>query len=205
MAADDRNERTQGPGRGREPDREAVRQGLDHAPRDQGGDRPGRLDPDRLDQPGLRAGHRRRAARPRRRDLRARVVGQDDARAAGHRPGAEARRAWRPSSTPSTPSTPPTRGSSASTSTTCSCRSRTTASRRSRSSRCWSAPAAWTSSSSTRWRRSCPAPRSRARWARRRWGCRRGSCRRRCASSPASSRSRRPAWSSSTSCARRSA
>ena len=47
---------------------------------------------DRLGQPRLRARHRRRAARPRHRDLRAGIVGQDDARAAGHRRGAEARR-----------------------------------------------------------------------------------------------------------------
>ena len=59
-------------------------------------------------------------------------------------------------------------------STTCWSRSRTTASRRSRSPRRWSAPARSTSSSSTRWRRWCRAPSSRARWATRRWACRRG-------------------------------
>jgi recombination protein RecA len=39
-----------------------------------------------------------------------------------------------------------------------------TGSRRSRSPTCWCAPVRSTSSSSTPWRRSCPAPRSRARW-----------------------------------------
>ena len=47
---------------------------------------------DRLGQPRLRARHRRRPARPRHRDLRTGVVGQDDAGAAGDRGGAEARR-----------------------------------------------------------------------------------------------------------------
>ena len=47
-----------------------------------------------------------------------------------------------------------------------------------------------TCSSSTRSRRSCRAPRSRATWATRRWASRRASCRRRCASSPAPSPSR---------------
>jgi RecA/RadA recombinase len=53
-----------------------------------------------------------------------------------------------------------------------SCRSPTTASRRSRSSRSWCARARWTSSWSTRWRRWCRAPKSKARWAMPRWACR---------------------------------
>ena len=61
-----------------------------------------------------RARRRRRAARPRRRDLRPGVVGQDHAGAAHHRRGAEARAASAPSSTPSTRSTSATRASSAS-------------------------------------------------------------------------------------------
>ena len=64
---------------------------------------------DRLARPRHRARRRRLAARPRRRDLRSGVVGQDDARAARHRAGAEARAASAPSSTPSTRSTSPTR------------------------------------------------------------------------------------------------
>jgi len=67
-----------------------------------------------------------------------------------------------------------TPGSSASTSTTCSSRSPTTVNRRSKSSKSWSVRTASTSSSSTRSRRSCHAPKSKARWAKRRWGCRRG-------------------------------
>ena len=76
---------------------------------------------------------------PRHRNLRAGVVGQDDADAADHRRGAEAGRAWRRSSTPSTRSTRSMRRSWAWISTTCWCRSRTTANRRSRSSKSWSA------------------------------------------------------------------
>ena len=74
------------------PDREAVRQGLDHAPgrRDRHARHRGRLD--RLARPRHRARHRRLAARPRRRDLRAGVVGQDHADAAGRRRDPEARR-----------------------------------------------------------------------------------------------------------------
>ena len=47
---------------------------------------------DRLGQPGLCARDRRRAARPRHRDLRPGIVGQDDAGAAGHCRSAEGRR-----------------------------------------------------------------------------------------------------------------
>ena len=47
---------------------------------------------DRLARPRHRARHRRPAARPRRRDLRPGILGQDDAGAARHRRGAEDRR-----------------------------------------------------------------------------------------------------------------
>ena len=60
---------------------------------------------DRLARPRHRARHRRPAARARRRDLRAGVVRQDDADAAGHRRDAEDRRQRPRSSTPSTRST----------------------------------------------------------------------------------------------------
>ncbi len=82
----------QGARRGSRADREAVRQGLDH----EDGRRPdperpaGRLD--RLARARHRARRRRAAARPRRRDLRTRVVGQDDVVAAGRGAGAEGRR-----------------------------------------------------------------------------------------------------------------
>ena len=64
-----------------------------------------RVDLDRLARPRHRARHRRPAARPHRRDLRAGKLGQDHARAARHRRGAEGRRHLPPSSTPSTRST----------------------------------------------------------------------------------------------------
>ncbi len=99
--------------------------------------------------------------------------------------------ASRPSSTPSTRSTSATRGSSACTiedlldlaarQRRAGARDRRHAGALAARSTCWS---------STRSRRSCRAPRSRARWATRTWACRRGSCRRRCASSPARSPSR---------------
>ena len=54
-------------------------------------------------------------------------------------------------------------------------RNPTRASRRWRSPTCSCDPAVWTSSSSTRWPRSCPRPRSRARWATSCPACRRGS------------------------------
>ena len=79
-------------------------------------------------------------ARPRHRDLRPGIVGQDHARAAGDRRGATRRRAWPHSSMPSTRSTRSTRRSWASKSTTCWSRSPTTANRRSKSSKCWFAP-----------------------------------------------------------------
>ena len=66
--------------------------GLDHAPRPEGRDPADRRHPHRRHQHRLRARRRRRAARPRHRNLRAGVVGQDDAGAAGHCRGAEARR-----------------------------------------------------------------------------------------------------------------
>ena len=75
-----------------EPDREAVRQGRHHEAR---GGRRRRRHPcaaDGLARARHRARHRRHAARPGRRDLRAGVVGQDHAGAPAHRRGAEARR-----------------------------------------------------------------------------------------------------------------
>ena len=72
-------------------DRPRLRQGLgDEArqPRDDGD----RKQPDRIARPRHRARHRRPAARPRHRDLRPGKLGQDDARAACHRRGAEERR-----------------------------------------------------------------------------------------------------------------
>ena len=75
-------------------------------------------------------------ARPRHRNLRTGIVGQDDAGAADHRRRRRSSAAWRRSWTPSTRSTPRMRRSWASTSTTCWSRSLTTASRRSKSSRC---------------------------------------------------------------------
>ena len=95
-----------------------------------------RRHPDRLARPRPRARRRRLPARPRRRDLRPRVVGQDDAHAARDRRRRSAPAASAPSSTPSTRSTSATRASSASTSRSCSSRSPTAASRRSRSPRC---------------------------------------------------------------------
>ena len=62
----------------------------------------------------------------------------------------------------------------ASTSTSCSSANPTPASRRSRSPRRSSAPAGSTASSSTRWRPSCRAPRSRVRWATASWVSRPG-------------------------------
>ena len=171
---------------GRRPDREAVRQGLDHAPRPEGRHPADRRHSDRLHQHRLRARRRRRAARPRHRNLRPGVVGQDDAGAAGDRGGAEARRHGGVRGRGARARRRATRRSSASTSTTCSSRSPTTASRRSKSSKSSSARTAWTSSSSTRSPRSCRRRKSKARWATRRWACRRASCRRRSASSPAS-------------------
>ena len=55
----------------------------------------GRGDPDRRAVARPRARRRRRAARPHRRDLRPRVVGQDDARLPHHRPGSGPRRRLR--------------------------------------------------------------------------------------------------------------
>ena len=140
---DDRNDRERAEGRrdGRRPDREAVRQGLDHAPRPEG-----------------RRSHRFRPSRPAPISIdyalgvggvpRGRVIEIFGPESSGKTTlalqviarGAEDWAAWRRSSTPSTRSTRSTRRSSASTSTTCSSRSPTTASRRSRSSKCSSAP-----------------------------------------------------------------
>ena len=66
----------------------------------------GRDDPDRLARPRHRARRRRPAARPRGRDLRTGILGQDDADAARHRRGAEEAAASAPSSTPNTRSIP---------------------------------------------------------------------------------------------------
>ena len=83
------NGQVEGARRGAQPDRTPVRQGFDHAPRpgqSAGRDRDGA---DRVARPRHRARHRRPAARPHRRDLRAGIVRQDDARASRHRRGAE--------------------------------------------------------------------------------------------------------------------
>ncbi len=92
----DRDERRQGTREsrraGRRPDRKAIRQRLDHAARRQGRHRADSGDLHRVDQPRLGARRRRPAPRPRHRDLRTGVVGQDDAGAADDRAGAEARR-----------------------------------------------------------------------------------------------------------------
>ena len=65
-----------------------------------------RRHPDRLARGRRRARRRRHPPRPRHRDLRPGILGQDDALPPGHRPGAEDAAASRPSSTPSTRSTP---------------------------------------------------------------------------------------------------
>ena len=87
---------------------------------------------------------------------------------------AQARGGVSRSSTSSTRSTLVMPAPVASTSTSCSSASPTPASRRSRSPRRSSAPAGSTASSSTRWRPSCRAPRSRARWATASWASRPG-------------------------------
>ena len=88
----DRMDRVEGARRRAQPDRARVRQGLHHAARPgrQGGGDRHHLH--RLARPRHRARRRRPAARPRRRDLRAGILRQDDARAPHHRRGAEARR-----------------------------------------------------------------------------------------------------------------
>ena len=164
----------QGDRSGPRADRQAVRQGLDHAARQPRQDRRSRH-PHRLALARRRPRRRRRAARPRDRDLRARSPRARPPSRCTSSPRPSAAAAWRPSSTPSTRSTRSTRPSWASTPTTCWSRSPTAASRPSRSPRCSSAPAPSTCSSSTRWPPSCPAPSSRARWATRRWACRRAS------------------------------
>ena len=65
------------------PDRQELRQGLDHAARRQRPHHGRGGDLDRLARPRHRAGHRRPAARPRHRDLRPGIVGQDHAGPAG--------------------------------------------------------------------------------------------------------------------------
>ena len=143
----------EGPGRSARPDREAVRQGLGHAPRRCRRHVRRRSRVDGLARARHRARRRRLAARPRRRDLRPGIVRQDDARAHGRSPRRRKSAARPRSSTPSTRSIRPMPRSSASTSTSCWSRSRTPASRRSKSPTCWCAPARSTSSSSTRSRR----------------------------------------------------
>ncbi len=73
-------------------DRAPVRQGLDHEDGRVRREDGVRRHLDRLDRARPRAGRRRASARPHRRDLRSGVERQDDARAARHRRGAEARR-----------------------------------------------------------------------------------------------------------------
>jgi hypothetical protein len=122
------------------PTREAVRQGLDHAPGRRGSPSRHRGRLHRLARPRHRARRRRPAARPRRRDLRPGVVGQDHADAARHRRGPEARR-HRAFIDAEHALDPAYAASSASTSTTSDQLSPTPASRRSRSPTCWCAPA----------------------------------------------------------------
>ncbi len=86
------NGQAAGFGRGARPDRARLRQGLDHEARLARGRGGYRGDLDRLARPRHRARHRRPAARPDHRDLRAGKLGQDDAGAARHRRGAEGRR-----------------------------------------------------------------------------------------------------------------
>ena len=81
----------QGRRRGDPGDREAVRPRLDHEAR-LGRAAAGRLHPDRLDRPRPGPRRRRHPARPDHRDLRPRVVGQDDRLPARHRRGPAARR-----------------------------------------------------------------------------------------------------------------
>ena len=168
----------QGPPAGggrRHPDhREAVRAGLDHASR-LGRAAADRCHPHGLHRPRPGARRRRRAARAHHGDLRAGVVGQDDALPAHPRGGAAGRAASSPSSTWSTRSTPSTPAPAAWMWTTSSSASRTPASRPSRSPRRSSARAASTASSSTPWPRSCRVPRSRARWVTPSWASRRAS------------------------------
>ena len=79
------------PGRARA-DRAPVRQGHRHAHGRRGRPGEGRGDPHGRAVAGHRARHRRLPARPHRRDLRPRVLGQDDADLPHHRRGPEARR-----------------------------------------------------------------------------------------------------------------
>ena len=101
------------------PDRARLRQGLDHAARQErqvDGDRDGL---DRLARARYRARHRRPAARPRRRNLRAGILRQDHAGAAHASPKRRRRAASAPSSMPSMRSIRSMRASSASMSTIC--------------------------------------------------------------------------------------
>ena len=79
----------EGARRGALPDRARIRQGLDHAARQEREGGRDRGDLHRLARPRHRARHRRPAARPRRRDLRAGILRQDHAGAACRRRGAE--------------------------------------------------------------------------------------------------------------------
>ncbi len=92
MPADERQERMKAHRSRRRTDREAVRQGRDHAAGPAERDRPDRNDLDRRHQHRLCPRHRRLPARPRRRSLRPGVVGQDDTGASGGRRGSARRR-----------------------------------------------------------------------------------------------------------------
>ena len=136
MPLDDQKERNQGPRHCRRPDRETVRQGLDHAPRPARRDRArsSRFRPARSASTTRSASAASPAAASSRssdRSRRARRRWRCRSSPRRRRPAA-----WRRSSTPSTRSTRSTRRSWASISRTCWSRSPTTASRRSRSSRC---------------------------------------------------------------------
>ena len=127
-------------------------------------------------EPRPRARHRRAAARPRRRDLRAGGLAARRRCRCTRWPRSSAAAGSPRSSTPSTRSTSATRGGSA-----CKrrrparlpARHRRAGARDRRRAAALAARSTW--SWSTRWRRSCRAPRSRARWAISTWACRRGS------------------------------
>ena len=119
----------------------------------------------RLARPRYRPRRRRPAPRPRGRDLRSRVVRQDHAVPAGRRADPEGRRRRRLHRRRERARPGLRRQARRERRRPPASRSRTRASRRWRSPTCWCAPAASTSSSSTRSRPSCPRPKSKARWA----------------------------------------
>ena len=112
-----------------------------------------------------RARRRRPAARPRRRDLRSRIVGQDDAVPAGRRAGPEGRRHRGLHRCRERARSRLCRQARRQRRRAADLAARHTASRDSRSPTCSCARAASTSSSSIRSRRSCPRRKSKARWA----------------------------------------